>query len=87
MIGALFITLIANLIAFVITWLPNATVLPDQFQNAWTWFSSLIANLFWVLPSGENLLLILNFLLILEGSIFTWYILKIVINWLRGSGA
>lgn len=87
MIGALFITLIANLITFVITWLPNASVLPDQFTAAWTWFSSLIANLFWVLPSGENLLLILNFVLILEGSIFTWYLLKIVINWLRGSGA
>jgi len=87
MIGALLITLIANLIAFVISWLPNATVLPQQFTDAWQWIGSLIANFFWVLPSGENLLLILNYAMIFEGAIFTWIILKIVINWLRGSGA
>jgi len=87
MIGAFFITLIANLVAFVISWLPNATVLPTQFQLAWSWISALIANLFWVLPAGANLLLILNFVMILEGAIFTWGIIKIVINWLRGSGA
>jgi len=86
MIGALLITLLANLIAGLLNLLPNATVLPESFNDAWTWFSDLIANIFWVIPSGETLLLILNFVMIIEGAIFTWGIINWVVNKLRGSG-
>jgi len=86
MIGALLINIFVLVISFFINWLPNASLLPDGFNNAWTWLTDIVASLFWTIPTGETLLLIFNFVIITEGAIMTWKVVKMVINWLRGSG-
>jgi len=86
MIGALLINLIVVFLSAMISLLPNATLLPESFNDAWSWMSGIIANIFWTIPSGITLLTILNFVIIIEGSIFTWKGLNWVINKIRGSG-
>jgi len=87
MIGALLINIIVQVVSFFINLLPNATILPDGFNDAWTWLTDIVASLFWTIPGGGTLLLIFNLVIITEGAIMTWKGIKIIINWLRGSGS
>jgi len=86
MIGQLLINILVIVVSFFINLLPNATLLPEGFNNAWSWMTGIIANIFWAIPSGANLLLILNIVIIIEGSIFTWKAINWGLNLLRGSG-
>lgn len=74
---------ISGLIAF----LPDATALPTDFNDAWTWLSNMVASLLYVIPSGEIFLQILTYILAIEFAIFVWRSINWTINIIRGSGA
>jgi len=70
----------------LINLLPNATILPEGFINAWEFMGGFVANMYYEVPAVGTLLLILSFVIILEGSIFAWKQIKLIIAWMRGSG-
>jgi len=87
MIITTLITLFMTLLRTVLSWLPTAQVLPDSFNNAWTWLSGWVSTLFYVIPTGENLLAIFTIMIIVIGSAFAFKFIKLMYNAIRGSGA
>lgn len=87
MILSALIILMVGMISGLISLLPNMTVLPDSIENAWNYLAGFTANMLYVIPGGSFILTGVYIVILLEVSIFLWNQTKMVINWIRGSGA
>lgn len=88
MIVSALILMFVGIVKTISIILPPVTIMPDMFNNAWTWFIGFTANLLWTLPgeSGRNILAMFNISVIIIGAIYTWKGINWVLNKIRGSG-
>lgn len=87
MILSAIIIMFVGMITGLMSLLPDMTVLPDSIENAWDYLAGFTANMLYVIPGGSIILIGVYTIIVLEVSIFLWNQTKMVINWIRGSGA
>lgn len=87
MILSAIIIMFVGMITGLISFLPDMTILPDSIENAWNYLAGFTANMLYVIPGGTIIMTAIYIIILLEVSIFLWNQTKMVINWIRGSGA
>lgn len=85
-IDALF-QLIGTILIGVVSLLPAYTnANGGVITTAIEWFSTFFAAIIYVMPTGENIALVAGAYLVFHVALWTWENLKMILNFIRGSG-
>ena len=85
MITETLLTILKNLLLFILRLLPSASSLPSGIDSAFSYFSGIFSQVNYLIPL-DTLFSLLSFILVFEASIFLFHMLNFIYNKFRGSG-